>query len=592
LLAVAALAALAVVTPALPSSASGAPATTAAETEGDDVLTIFSDYQDHAVVETIDLETGARHVVVERGRHVDEHGDEHAHGDDATPADGGDDTVEASAVSTSVRCSNSGTWNYIGWGNPPQRVRRPWRMIEEIALNPSGAPSLSFDWRTLIRTGSNIWKNAANPCELPDTIGWVTPPVGDDTSADPENTSDGVNAHGWKNFGGWSNGSILLGRTYLRSNSVLGIVEGGIHYNSHPDAKWCNGSCADGWDFRSVAAHEWGHYLGLGHVCGDSDLGNPCNTAAEEGAVMYPYINQGEIQNRTLSKGDIQGATDLYPAEWGYEVTGVTITNPAGDGAALTPGRTYDARVTLRNAGLRSWNLGSALHALKTAGGLASPYADASWVDASTPSYADEDLTRFSHSGLPGNDETVIITDEQAAFDFTVTVPFSKEPPSGTLADTLATTLTGASYSNPATATLDLPVGSIALEIVDQSGPTFLVQEGVVVRGQQSNASLTVRNAGTAPWFPGDDLIRLVVDPGGACSPFQGNDWETCEVVSSIDGAGSVVNPDEWATFTFRMSNALLAPLAGPRTETMAVEWRGRPTSRLEPTATWSFVAL
>lgn len=587
--------AIAVAAPAVPSDAvpsdavpSGeAPPNSPSDAAAADRLTIVSDYQDHAVTETVDLRTGAREVLVERGH---EHHREAVHtGDDGEPADTRDDGVVAQAVSTSARCSNGTTFNYVDWSSSG-RQPRPWRISEPMAVNPSGAPSLGFDWKSTLVSASNIWRFGTNPCGLPDQVGWLTPSRAPDTSAVPGNL-DGVNAHGWQNFGGWSNGSILLGRTYLWSNGTSGMREADIHYNNHPDAKWCDGRCTGGWDLRSVAAHEWGHYLGLGHVCNDADLDNPCDTDAEHGAVMLPWINQNDTQNRMLSLGDINGAASLYPHEWGFEVTDVRIVNPAGSGEALTPGRTYAATVRARNTGSRHWPVGGGID-LRTADGLDSEYADGSWVSSMSASPVDTDLTRWSHPDIPGNDHDTVVMGEEAEFSFTVTVPFSNEPTTGTFDDVEAMTMGGATFTSTETADVPLPVGSIAVEVAGQSGPTFLGQSGVVMRGQQSDAAVSVRNAGTAPWFLDDGLIRLVTDPGGTCSPFEGDDWHSCEVASLPDTLANVVLPGQTVPFQFRMSVPTLAPVVGPQSQDFVMEWLTRPDSRVEPVAPFSFVVL
>ena len=50
-------------------------------------------------------------------------------------------------------------------------------------------------------------------------------------------------------------------------------------------------------DLESVATHEIGHLLGLGH-------------SNDKKASMYPYINLGEIKG--LNSDDIRGIKDLY----------------------------------------------------------------------------------------------------------------------------------------------------------------------------------------------------------------------------------------------------------------------------------------
>lgn len=65
------------------------------------------------------------------------------------------------------------------------------------------------------------------------------------------------------------------------------------------DYEWSTVNAGGQTDVASIAAHEAGHYLGLGH----SDV---------EAATMFPTVNQGDISLRTLHADDIAGARALY----------------------------------------------------------------------------------------------------------------------------------------------------------------------------------------------------------------------------------------------------------------------------------------
>ena len=54
-------------------------------------------------------------------------------------------------------------------------------------------------------------------------------------------------------------------------------------------------------DFDSIATHELGHAVGMGH---------PSNSCTEE--TMFAYGTEGETKKRDLNTGDIQGINNLY----------------------------------------------------------------------------------------------------------------------------------------------------------------------------------------------------------------------------------------------------------------------------------------
>ena len=58
--------------------------------------------------------------------------------------------------------------------------------------------------------------------------------------------------------------------------------------------------CSGGFYIEDIAAHEFGHALGLGH-----------STLAQ--ATMYPSTSSCNVQNRSLDADDIAGARALYP---------------------------------------------------------------------------------------------------------------------------------------------------------------------------------------------------------------------------------------------------------------------------------------
>jgi hypothetical protein len=112
----------------------------------------------------------------------------------------------------------------------------------------------------------------------------------------------------------------VLGATHILTNETTGeIVEADIFFNTACSV--CAWSVApagerDRYDVESIALHEIGHLLGLGHsAVGETELGpgGGRRVIASE-AVMFPIaFSAGNIEDRTLRADDIAGASDIYP---------------------------------------------------------------------------------------------------------------------------------------------------------------------------------------------------------------------------------------------------------------------------------------
>jgi Matrixin len=74
--------------------------------------------------------------------------------------------------------------------------------------------------------------------------------------------------------------------------------------------------CSGGFYIEDIAAHEFGHALGLGH-------------SAITGATMYPSVSSCNAGNRTLETDDIDGVRFLYPATVPRPVQNLRVV-PAG----------------------------------------------------------------------------------------------------------------------------------------------------------------------------------------------------------------------------------------------------------------------
>jgi hypothetical protein len=110
----------------------------------------------------------------------------------------------------------------------------------------------------------------------------------------------------------------VLGATGFVVDDITGdIIESDIFFNSTFAWSVAAGGDPAAFDLQSVATHEIGHFLGLGHsALGETELRpDGGRRVIASGAVMFPIsFGRGRIADRQLQPDDVAGISDLYPA--------------------------------------------------------------------------------------------------------------------------------------------------------------------------------------------------------------------------------------------------------------------------------------
>jgi hypothetical protein len=155
------------------------------------------------------------------------------------------------------------------------------------------------------------------------------------TSAPPEGT-DGKNTIGFLDRPDLDR---VLGATSFMVDVTTGeIYEADIFFNTSFLFSVAAGGESGRADLESLALHELGHMLGLGHsAIGETErTSNGGRRVVGSGAVMFPIaLTAGATADRRLHADDIAGLQDLYPAAPALLETGGIVGRVTKDGQGV-----------------------------------------------------------------------------------------------------------------------------------------------------------------------------------------------------------------------------------------------------------------
>jgi hypothetical protein len=132
------------------------------------------------------------------------------------------------------------------------------------------------------------------------------------TSANPS-LGDGATVLGFQNRPDLDR---VLGATSFMIDTVSGaVIESDIFFNTAFPWSVASGGETGRFDLESIALHEIGHLLGLGHsALGETELRAGGRRVLGAESVMFPIaFSSGTIQGRVLKADDIAGLSDIYP---------------------------------------------------------------------------------------------------------------------------------------------------------------------------------------------------------------------------------------------------------------------------------------
>ena len=115
------------------------------------------------------------------------------------------------------------------------------------------------------------------------------------------------------------------------------LIASDIFFNSIFDWSVAQNGEAGRFDLESIAVHEIGHVLGLGHsMLGETELQSGGRRVLGKRAVMFPIAYaRGIIEDRTLEADDIAGITDSYGNNTSFRELGAISGRVTLDGRGI-----------------------------------------------------------------------------------------------------------------------------------------------------------------------------------------------------------------------------------------------------------------
>lgn len=129
-----------------------------------------------------------------------------------------------------------------------------------------------------------------------------------------------------------------LGATSYTIDVVTGaLLEADVFFNAAFPWSVAAGGQPGQFDLESIATHEVGHLLGLGHsALGETEVVGSGRRVLSAGAVMFPIaFSPGNVDGRRLLPDDIAGVSDIYPAAGFRESTGSVSGRVTKDGLGV-----------------------------------------------------------------------------------------------------------------------------------------------------------------------------------------------------------------------------------------------------------------
>ena len=154
------------------------------------------------------------------------------------------------------------------------------------------------------------------------------------TNAEPH-TDDLVSVIGFKSVP--EEDRTLGSATHEVDEPTGRLIASDIYFNSIFDWSVAQNGEPGRFDLESIALHEIGHLLGLGHsMLGETELQSGGRRILGKRAVMFPIAyGRGSIEDRTLDADDIAGITDSFGNNTSFQELGAISGRVTLDGRGI-----------------------------------------------------------------------------------------------------------------------------------------------------------------------------------------------------------------------------------------------------------------
>jgi hypothetical protein len=186
-----------------------------------------------------------------------------------------------------------------------------WRVTDR------GAPGISpTTLQATLARAFETWEDVPTAAITFEFDGFTTAESFDDNGLAVE---DGLSVIGFQDYPELDR--VLGATSFLYDEATGELLEADIFFNSA--FPWSTAAAGDPtrFDLESIAVHEIGHFIGLGHsAIGETEIRpEGGRRVLGSGAVMFPIaLGGGSTADRALQPDDIAGISDLYP-DGGFE---------------------------------------------------------------------------------------------------------------------------------------------------------------------------------------------------------------------------------------------------------------------------------